>query len=105
MKALGLQTLKVADIDFGQRLRQISEDHAQLLAQNMREVGRLRQPIEVRTRRAKAKGLPFLLIAGVLGLGFALFPLLPLAGLGALAWWLFRDRDRKPQGSHASVVS
>ena len=49
--------------------------------------------------------LPFLLIAGVLGLGFALFPLLPLVALGALAWWLFRDRDRKPQGSHASVVS
>jgi hypothetical protein len=51
--------------------------------------------------------LPFLLIAGVLGLGFALFPLLPLVGLGALAWWLFRDHDRsrKPQGSHASVVS
>ena len=51
--------------------------------------------------------LPFLLIAGVLGLGFAVFPLLPLVGLGGLAWWLFRDRDRdrKPQGSHASVIS
>ena len=49
--------------------------------------------------------LPFLLLAGVLGLGFALFPLLPLVALGGLAWWFFRDRDRKPQGSHASVIS
>ena len=35
----------------------------------------------------------------------ALLPVLPLVALGALAWWLFRDRDHKPQGSHASVVS
>jgi hypothetical protein len=51
--------------------------------------------------------LPFLVIACVLGLGFALFPLLPLVALGGVAWWFFRDRDRgrKPEGSHASVVS
>ena len=47
--------------------------------------------------------LPFLIIAGVFGLGFALVPLLPLVGMGWLAWWLLRDR--KPQRSHASVVS
>ena len=48
--------------------------------------------------------LPFLLIAGLLGFGFALVPLLPLLGLGALAWWVLRDR-KSQQGSHASVVS
>ena len=47
--------------------------------------------------------LPFLIIAGILGFGFALVPLLPLVGLGALAWWLMRDR--KPERSHASVIS
>ena len=47
--------------------------------------------------------LPFLLIAGAFGLGFALLPVLPLVGMGWFAWWLLHDR--KPQGSHASVVS
>ncbi len=59
MKALGLQTLKVSDIDFGDRLRQVDESHAQLLAENIREVGLLRQPIEVRKLR---KG--YVLVAG-----------------------------------------
>ena len=47
--------------------------------------------------------LPFILLFGVLGIGFAILPILPLVGLGWLAWWLFRER--KPDGSHASVVS
>ncbi len=65
MKALGLQTLRVADIDFGDRLRQVDTAHADLLAQNIREVGRLRQPIEVRTRKGRGKGVrPYVLIAG-----------------------------------------
>lgn len=59
MKALGLQRLRIADINAADRLRVVDEDHAQLLAQNMTEVGRLRQPIEVRKTK---KG--FVLIAG-----------------------------------------
>jgi hypothetical protein len=47
--------------------------------------------------------LPFILLFGLLGFGFALAPVLPLVGLGWLAWWLFRER--KPDGSHARVVS
>ncbi len=62
MKELGLQTIPVATIDFGDRLRQISEDHAQLLATNIGEIGRLRAPIEV--RKTKRKDLPYVLIAG-----------------------------------------
>jgi hypothetical protein len=45
--------------------------------------------------------LPFILIAGclggfalLLGAGFMVLPLLPLAAFGALVWWLFRDRHR-----------
>jgi hypothetical protein len=47
--------------------------------------------------------LPFLIIAGIFGLGFTLLPVLPLVGMGWLAWWILRDR--KPERSHASVVS
>jgi ParB family chromosome partitioning protein len=63
MKDLGLQTLPVAAIDFGDRLRSISEDHAQMLATNIAEVGRLRSPIEVRTLKGR-KDRGYTLIAG-----------------------------------------
>lgn len=62
MRDLGLQTIPVAAIDFGDRLRAISEGHAQLLASNIAEAGRLRSPIEV--RQAKRKGDRFTLVAG-----------------------------------------
>ena len=53
--------------------------------------------------------LPFILIAlllggfGVLlGMGFMLIPLFPLLLVGAVFWWIFRDR-RRPE-SQARVV-
>ncbi len=61
MKALGLHQIPVVRIDFGTRLRQVSEDHAALLAANIAEVGRLRSPIEVRKTR---KADQYTLIAG-----------------------------------------
>lgn len=61
MKLLGLETLRTGDVDYGDRLRQIDEARADLLAQNIREVGMLRQPIEV---RATLRGRPYLLVAG-----------------------------------------
>lgn len=48
MKELGLQTIPLASIDIGERLRPVSEPHAALTAENIQQVGRLRQPIEVR---------------------------------------------------------
>ncbi len=60
MKALGLQTISVAEIDAADRLRAVDAAHAAALAENIRQTGRLRQPIEVRTAR---KG-GFKLIAG-----------------------------------------
>jgi ParB family chromosome partitioning protein len=63
MKALGRQTLKVADIVIGERLRQIDEAHAQLLAENLRETGLLRNRPEVRQQK-KGKSLTHTLIAG-----------------------------------------
>lgn len=60
MKPLGLQSIPLADIDVSGRLRMVDPDHAALLAENMRQVGRLRQPVEVRER----KGGGFKLIAG-----------------------------------------
>jgi len=62
MKELGLQTISVASIDFGDRLRQVDENHAALLAQNIEQVGRLRTPIEVRKKKGRKDG--YLLIAG-----------------------------------------
>lgn len=47
--------------------------------------------------------LPFLLLAGVIGVGALLLPLAPVLALVWLAWWLLRDR--KPQRSQATVVS
>jgi len=64
LKALGLQTIALADIDFGDRLRAVDEAHARLLAENIRETGRIRQPIEIRKVRARQGGKPFVLIAG-----------------------------------------
>jgi len=62
MKALGLQTLALSAIDTDDRLRAVDEDHAQLLAQNIAQVGRMRQPIEV---RQITRGTPrMILIAG-----------------------------------------
>ncbi|MEO0034383.1 MAG: hypothetical protein RLZZ501_406 [Pseudomonadota bacterium] len=63
MKDLGLQTIAVAAIDYGDRLRAISEDHARMLATNIAEVGRLRSPIEVRALKGK-KDRSYTLIAG-----------------------------------------
>lgn len=48
MKSFGLQTIPVALIDIGERLRPVSEPHAELLAENIGQTGRLRQPIEIR---------------------------------------------------------
>lgn len=59
MKELGLQTIPLASIDIGERLRPVSEPHAEMLAENIRQAGRLRQPIEVR-----ALGDRYSLIAG-----------------------------------------
>ena len=54
--------------------------------------------------------LPFILIACVLGgfglllgAGFMVVPLLPLLAVGAIAFWLFRDRSR--HASQARVVN
>ena len=63
MKSLGLQTVKVADIQVGDRLRSIDEAYAALLAENIHQVGRLRQPIEVRQQR-RGKGIRYTLVAG-----------------------------------------
>ena len=52
MKSLGLKTIPLADIDISNRLRAIDEGHAQLLAENIRETGKLRQPVEVRALRS-----------------------------------------------------
>lgn len=60
MKDLGLQSIAVSSIDFGDRLRQVDENHAALLAQNIKETG-LRSPIEVRVNK---KGDRYTLIAG-----------------------------------------
>ncbi|SBW09274.1 putative ParB domain-containing protein nuclease [uncultured Alphaproteobacteria bacterium] len=51
MKALGLQTLKVAAISLGARLRPVNDDHARHIAESIQESGRLRNPIEVRVGR------------------------------------------------------
>ncbi|HYH17538.1 MAG TPA: ParB/RepB/Spo0J family partition protein [Azospirillum sp.] len=47
LKDLGDRTIPLADIDVGERLRAIDEGHAMLLAENIRESGRMRQRIEV----------------------------------------------------------
>jgi len=60
MKELGLQTIAVAEIDDSERLRSVDQGYAALLAENIAQVGRLRQPIEV--RRVKKGG--YALIAG-----------------------------------------
>jgi len=62
MKSLGLQTLSLTAIDPGNRLRTIDEAYAQLLADNIKAFGGLRQPIEVR-RKGKRDGA-YVLIAG-----------------------------------------
>ena len=54
--------------------------------------------------------LPFVLIACLLGgfglllgAGILVLPLFPLIAIGAIAWWVFRDRGRNAQ--RARVVS
>lgn len=64
MKALGLQTVALAGIEVGERLRAIDEGHARLPAENIRQTGRLRQPIEVRTQKGRKGQKPYRLIAG-----------------------------------------
>lgn len=63
MKSLGRVTLKVADILIGDRLRQIDPAHAELLAESLRQTGRLRHPPEVRRQKKGAK-VNHTLIAG-----------------------------------------
>ena len=63
MKSLGQMTLKVADIKIGERLRQIDEAHAELLAESLRQTGRLRNRPEVRQQR-KGKTIIHTLISG-----------------------------------------
>lgn len=60
MKSLGLKTIPLAEIDASDRLRAIDEAHVTLIAENIRQTGRLRQPIEVRVKR----GGGYRLIAG-----------------------------------------
>ncbi|WP_194913632.1 ParB N-terminal domain-containing protein [Azospirillum sp. INR13] len=60
MKSLGLQDIPISEIDTGFRLRAVDDGYVALLAENIQETGRLRQPIEVRT----VKGGGFRLIAG-----------------------------------------
>lgn len=48
MKNLGLQTIPVDKIDTSFRLRAVDDGYAAALAENIQQVGRLRQPIEVR---------------------------------------------------------
>ncbi|SDH29625.1 ParB N-terminal domain-containing protein, partial [Roseospirillum parvum] len=60
MKELGLNTVALSDVDVGDRLRAVDEAYAHLLAENIAEVGCLRQPIEVRRLTAKT----YRLIAG-----------------------------------------
>lgn len=47
MKELGLQTIAVAEIDAAGRLRSVDDGYASFLAENIQQVGRLRQPVEV----------------------------------------------------------
>ncbi|TAN70547.1 MAG: hypothetical protein EPN20_05515 [Magnetospirillum sp.] len=63
MKELGLQTIPVAAISLGLRLRVVDEVHAQHLAENIHEIGRLRSPIEVRKAKGR-KGDSYTVIAG-----------------------------------------
>ncbi|SDH89442.1 ParB N-terminal domain-containing protein, partial [Roseospirillum parvum] len=60
MKELGLNTVALSAVDVGDRLRAVDEAYAHLLAENIAEVGCLRQPIEVRRLTAKT----YRLIAG-----------------------------------------
>lgn len=64
MKALGLHTIPVADIDYGMRLRAVDPAHAALIAENIRQTGRLRSPVEVRKVKARKGQRPYCLIAG-----------------------------------------
>lgn len=48
MKALGLQEIPIAVIDTTFRLRPVDEAWADALAENIRQAGRLRQPVELR---------------------------------------------------------
>ncbi len=63
MKELGLQTIPVASISLGLRLRVVDEVHAQHLAENIQEIGRLRSPIEVRKAKGR-KGDSYTIVAG-----------------------------------------
>ncbi|MCA1909236.1 MAG: ParB N-terminal domain-containing protein [Magnetospirillum sp.] len=68
MKSLGRATLAIADIVIGDRLRRIDPDRARMLADNIVEVGALRQPPEVR-RQVKGGAFVHTLIAGAHRIG------------------------------------
>lgn len=57
---LSVQAIPVAGIAVANRLRAVDEGYARLLAENIEQTGRLRQPIEVRV----ARGGGYVLIAG-----------------------------------------
>lgn len=63
MEHIGSATLPVTDIILNDRLRQVDEAHAHLLAENMQQTGCLRTPIEVRQVKTKTS-LTYTLIAG-----------------------------------------
>lgn len=64
MKSLGRATLKVTDITIGDRLRQIDDAFAEVLAESLRETGRLRQLPEVRRQKKGAKVIHTLISGG-----------------------------------------
>ncbi|AUN31275.1 ParB/RepB/Spo0J family partition protein [Niveispirillum cyanobacteriorum] len=63
MKALGLQVIKIAEIDDRVRLRPIDPAYVDFLAENIEQVGQLRSPIEIRTVK-KPGPFKFKLVAG-----------------------------------------
>ncbi|MCY1705518.1 ParB/RepB/Spo0J family partition protein [Pannonibacter sp. SL95] len=57
-----IKTIAIADIHVGERLREIDEDHAAVIAASIREIG-LQSPVQVRPTPAQ-KGGKFTLVAG-----------------------------------------
>lgn len=60
MKRIGTETIEVKSISTGDRLRAVDMARAEMLAENLRQTGHLRQPVEVR----RLTGGGYTLIAG-----------------------------------------